>query len=227
MVLGGTTHLKGGEMDRVERRLPAIRSGFLKRPAILAGQPARSSKHSRKRFRSSIPFVRAYASLVCAVHMPNGKEEFPDNYCLEASGTKNWYFLTREPSLRAARRMVAIALDNPGRIASPLPYTVRELSYRSPMAFDMIINLSKQGDRSSFPKRNIACCNARIVYNPSILEGKGWETNKIRFGDLSSETRLDPYVYGRECYSRCTRHLLEAFNAPSHRPPKVATRDNL
>jgi hypothetical protein len=204
-LLGGRTYLPKGDklMDEPKRRISALRSGFLKRPSDLCELPARASRKSRRGYRSSVSFVRSYSSLVVAVHLPNGVKDFPDNYCLVKSSANNWHFLNREPSLRAARRLVAIGLDNPGRIASPLPYSVRELSRSTYNTFEMVRWTEASGERSSFPKPNITCCGARRCFIPPIFEGDRWATQlKAGLEELSSETRQKPFSYGSEVFRK-------------------------
>jgi len=142
------------------RRMISVKSGFSRRPANL-WQPARG-KQSRREFRCSVPFVKAYASLVFALHLPKGIGSFPDNYCLGRGPktVKNWFYVTREPSLRAARRMVAMGLENPGLVATSLPYTVKEMSMRTPSILTILMaDIEFQGF-TTFPKPWQQCCQS-------------------------------------------------------------------
>jgi len=221
-LLGSTTYLPkgGGCLDHTERRLPALRSGFLKRPANLAGQPARSDRQSRRKYRSSVSFALTYASLINAVHLPRGKGDFPDNYCLEKSGTKNWYHVTCQPSLRAARRMVMMGLDNPGSIMTPLPYTIWELSNKTPKVFQMIEWTVASGIGSTFAKPGMACCHTRRCYQLP-LGGSSWKTELLGNGAFHVERGKDPLSHGRKVLSTLRVTFPDGFDPPGHKAYQV------
>jgi len=185
-------------MDAAERKLLSLRSGFLKRPPE-AGQPVRN-KARRREFRSSAEFALTYASMTIALRLTSvGYETFPDNYCLERSSTRNWYYVTRQPSLRAARRMVAMGLDNPGLVANPIPDTIRALAYRHNKLFDMLMIASREG--SSFPKPGIACCYAGRYYHTSLLEESVLCGTKL-FRPEDRRIIRSPLAYGAELFNR-------------------------
>lgn len=189
-----------------KRKLISVQSGFLKRPSDLVGQPVQSTKKSRRETRSSIKFVLAYASHTVAVYLDRGPGDFPDNYCLGRSSTNNWYYVARQPSLRAARRIVMMGLDNPELVINLLPYTVRELSIQHSRYFEMLKMVSRE---EFFPKPNRTCCYARRYHTPSILVEYCRDRSRYlpAYGDARNLISGDPWVLCLKLFG--TRHYTK------------------
>lgn len=184
----------------VDRKLLALHSGTLKRPANVG--PPVQSRRSRKGLRTSIAFAMAYAGCLIALRLNRHEfETFPDNYCLKKHSNSNWYYVCRQPSLRAARRMVAYGLDDPCRMLSILPDTVRELSNHLSRLFLMMMIVS--GEKSFFPKPGITCCGARRYYTGSILEGYSWFlSSNDKVEDIYWNDSNSPLTHGAEVLRR-------------------------
>jgi len=201
-LLGGSVYLPkdGKTLEPAGRKYLSLRAGFLKRPPDLVGQPVRLTKKSRKEHRSSAEFALVYASLTIALRLPRGIGEFPDNYCLGKSSTSNWYFITRKPSLRAARRIVMMALDDPGVVMNILPYTIRELSSQTPRFLEMIHPVCGE----SFPKPGMKCCHARRYEGFSVLEQ--YRSHSFRLSEVGESTprlpRVNACAYGAKLFCK-------------------------
>jgi len=166
----------------------------------LVGQPVRLTKKSRREHRSSAEFALTYASLTIAVRLERGLGEFPDNYCLGKSSTSHWYFITRKPSLRAARRIVMMALDDPGVVMNILPYSIRELSSQTPRFLEMIHSVSGE----SFPTPGKTCCFARRYEGDSVLEQ--YRSHSFRLSEVGESTsrlpRVNACAYGAKLFCK-------------------------